>query len=552
LIKHRLAELVAEAVAAAQAAGTLPAVTLPPSTIEHPQNTQHGDYAANLPMKLARAMGRNPLEIAADIVAAIPKSPEIDTIEVAKPGFINFKLNRDWLKSQVDAITTADGEFGNVDSGQGQSVQIEFVSVNPTGPLHVGHARGAVLGSGLANLLAAAGYRVQKEYYVNDAGNQIDLFRRSLQARYLEALGRDADMPEDGYHGDYLVALGREFAKELGARYADVDAAVALKELGDLGLERMVAEIRADLSLIGVDFDLWFREHDLFTSGEYDTTLKLLRDGGYIADKEGATWFTSTALGEEKDNVVVRGDGTPTYFASDIAYHRNKLVTRGFDRVINIWGADHHGHVSRMKAVLTALGLDPARLSVIVCQMVTLRRGSEVVRISKRSGDIITLKELVEEVGADACRYFFLARSADSQMDFDLELAKKESPENPVYYVQYAHARISSIRRLAEERGVAAAAGDVNLLEHEAELDLIRRMLILPEVVELASQTLQPHHIAYYAQDLATAFHHFYDNCRVVTDDAALSRARLKLVVASQTVLRRCLGLMGMAAPEKM
>ena len=552
MIKHRLAQLVAEAVAAAQAAGRLPTVTLPPSTIEHPPNTEQGDYAANLPMKLARAMGRSPLEIAADIVAVIPPSPEIDTIEVAKPGFINFKLNRDWLKSQVDAVLAAGAAYGNVDSGQGQSVQIEFVSVNPTGPLHVGHARGAVLGSGLANLLSAAGYVVQKEYYVNDAGNQIDLFRRSLYARYLQALGRDAEMPEDGYHGDYLVAAGQDFAREIGDRYADVEAAVALKELGDLGLERMVAEIGADLSLIGVDFDLWFREHDLFASGEYDTTMKLLSDGGYIADKEGATWFTSTALGEEKDNVVMRGDGTPTYFASDIAYHRNKLVTRGFDRVINIWGADHHGHVSRMKAVLTALGLDPVRLTVIVCQMVTLRRGSEVVRISKRSGDIITLKELVEEVGADACRYFFLARSADSQMDFDLELAKKESPENPVYYVQYAHARISSIRRLAEEKGVDYRAGDVSLLGDAAEIDLIRRMLMLPEVIDLASQTLQPHHIAYYAQDLATAFHHFYDNCRVVTDDVALSRARLKLVVASQTVLKRCLGLMGMAAPEKM
>jgi arginyl-tRNA synthetase len=552
LIKHRLAQLVAEAVAAAQAAGTLPAVTLPPSTIEHPQNAEHGDYAANLPMKLARAMGRSPLEIAADIVAAIPPSPEIDTIEVAKPGFINFKLNRDWIKAQVDAVLAAGDSYGNVDSGQGQSVQIEFVSVNPTGPLHVGHARGAVLGSGLANLLAAAGYQVQKEYYVNDAGNQIDLFRRSLYARYLQALGRDAEMPEDGYQGDYLVAAGQDFAKEIGDRYADAEATVALKELGDLGLERMVAEIGADLSLIGVDFDLWFREHDLFVSGEYDTTMKLLRDGGYIADKEGATWFTSTALGEEKDNVVVRGDGTPTYFASDIAYHRNKLVTRAFDRVINIWGADHHGHVSRMKAVLTALGLDPARLTVIVCQMVTLRRGTEVVRISKRSGDIITLKELVDEVGADACRYFFLARSADSQMDFDLELAKKESPENPVYYVQYAHARISSIRRLAEEKGVDFTAGDVSLLGDEAEIGLIRQMLMLPEVIDLASQTLQPHHIAYYAQDLATAFHHFYDNCRVVTDDIALSRARLKLVVASQTVLRRSLSLMGMAAPEKM
>ena len=545
MIKARLLALVAAAVAEVQAAGKLPAVPLPEGTIERPQHPEHGDYAANLPMKLARAAGRNPLEIAADIIVCIKPSPEIE-------GFINFKLKEDWLKEQPDAILAAAEHYGNVDVGRGQKVQIEFVSVNPTGPLHVGHARGAVLGSGLANLLTAAGYAVQKEYYVNDAGNQIQLFRRSLLARYLQALGRAAEVPEDGYHGDYLVALGETVAEASGEQYANLSEEAALKQLGGLGLERMVAEIGADLELIGVSFDAWFRERELFRSGEYDAVMAQLKKAGYLADREGATWFTSTALGEEKDNVVVRGDGTPTYFASDIAYHHNKLVTRGFDRVVNIWGADHHGHVSRMKAVLAALGLDAERLNVIVCQMVTLKRGAEAVRISKRSGDIITIKELVEEVGADACRYFFLARSADSQMDFDMELAKQESPENPVYYVQYAHARIASIRRLATEKGVDYTLGDGGLLGHPAELALIRRMLVLPEVVTLAAETLQPHHIAYYAQDLATAFHHFYDNCRVVTADAALSQARLKLVVASQTVLKRCLTLMGMAAPEKM
>jgi len=552
MIKYRLAEMVAAAVAEAQAAGKLPAVALPEGSIEHPPHLEQGDYAANLPMKLARVAGRNPLEIARDIADRIRPSPEVESIAVDGPGFINFRLKEEWLKQQTDAILEAGESYGNVDVGRGLNVQIEFVSVNPTGPLHVGHARGAVLGSGLANLLAAAGYRVQKEYYVNDAGNQIDLFRASLLARYLEALGREAAVPEDGYHGDYLIELGKSVAAEAGERYAGLSQAEASGQLGDLGLERMVAEIGADLELIGVTFDAWFRERELYRSGEYDHVMAKLKDSGYLADREGATWFTSTALGEDKDNVVVRGDGTPTYFASDIAYHHNKLVTRGFDRVINIWGADHHGHVSRMKAVLTALGLDPERLTVLVCQMVTLRRGAELVRVSKRSGDIITLRELVEEVGPDACRYFFLARSADSQMDFDLELAKKESPENPVYYVQYAHARISSIRRLAEEKSVDFENGDVGLLGHPAELALIRRMLVLPEVVALAAQTLEPHHVAYYAQELATAFHHFYDNCRVVGDDAALSRARLKLVVASQTVLRRCLSLMGMAAPEQM
>ncbi|MEK7353931.1 MAG: arginine--tRNA ligase, partial [Chloroflexota bacterium] len=328
--------------------------------------------------------------------------------------------------------------------------------------------------------------------------------------------------------------------------------AEAISEIGKLGLARVTGLIKADLLLLGVTFDNWFTEKSLYANGQYDTVMKLLREKGYIAEKEGATWFVSTALGEDKDNVVVRSDGSPTYFATDIAYHYNKFLERHFDRVINIWGADHQGHVPRLKAAVGALGVDPARLEIIVHQLVTLRRGQETVRVSKRSGDIITLSEVVDEVGKDACRFFFLGRSANSQMDFDLELAKKESADNPVYYVQYAHARIASILRLAEEKGIDYSQGDVSLLITEPELTLVRKLLLLPELVEMVARTLEPHHLPYYAQELATAFHSFYKQCRVVTQDEAMTAARLKLVEASKIVLAKTLHLMGMTAPDKM
>jgi arginyl-tRNA synthetase len=325
-----------------------------------------------------------------------------------------------------------------------------------------------------------------------------------------------------------------------------------MSQLRELGPKRMMSQIQADLELLGVTFDVWFSERSLYENEQYQTALSLLRDGGYIVEKEGATWFVSTALGEDKDNVVVRRDGSPTYFAADIAYHYNKFLERKFDEVIDIWGADHLGHVSRMKAVVSALGIEPEQLTVIISQMVTLRSGGEIIRVSKRSGDIVTLRELVEEVGPDVCRFFFLSRSANSQMDFDLELAKKHSEDNPVYYVQYAHARIASILRLAHEREIDYADGDVSLLTAEPELTLLRKMILLPEVVEIIARTLEPHHLTYYAQDLATVFHAFYKQCRVVSDDQALSKARLKLVKAAQIILARTLHLMGMTAPERM
>lgn len=552
MLKQKLIELLTRAVIEAQQLGKLPSVTLPAVVIEHPQNSEHGDYASSLPLKLARATGISPLTIANDMVSLIASTPEIEHVVVAPPGFINFTLKSGWLTSQVSSILKAGDSYGNIELSQGSRVQIEFVSVNPTGPLHVGHGRGAILGSVLANVLTVAGYKVETEYYINDTGNQIDVFSRSLYARYQQCLGIEAEIPSDGYLGNYMIDLAKEIAAEGEDRFRTLPEMEASSQIGQLGLEKIISQIKTDLELLGVSFDVWFSERSLYDSGQYQIAMSLLQQGGYISEKEGATWFVSTALGEDKDNVVIRSDGSPTYFATDIAYHYDKFLKRKFDMVINIWGADHLGHVSRMKAVVGALGINPEQLKIIISQMVTLRRGGELVRISKRSGDIITLRELVEEVGADACRFFFLSRTADSQMDFDLELAKKQSADNPVYYVQYAHARIASILHLARQRGIDYGDGDVSLLTTEPELTLIRKTLLLPEMIELIARTLEPHHLTYYAQDLATVFHSFYKQCRVISQNEALTKARLKLVEAAKIVLSRTLHLMGMTAPEKM
>jgi arginyl-tRNA synthetase len=550
--KQQLIEMLTRAASSAQKSGILPPVVLPEVSIERPQNPEHGDYASSFPLKLARAARVNPLAIAGDLVKLMEAESSIADISVAPPGFINFTLKTSWLTDQVNSILTAGERVGNSNIGQGTSVQIEFVSANPTGPLHVGNGRGAILGSALASVFSAAGYSVEQEYYVNDAGNQVNTYYRSLYVRYQQALLVDAEMPSDGYQGAYLTDLAREIVSENGDRFLKMPEEEAVKALGQIGLEKMLVQIRNDLELLGVKFDVWFRELSLYRSGLYEKVTEILRKSGFLTEREGATWFVSTALGDDKDNVVVRGDGSPTYFASDIAYHYNKFVQRHFDKVINIWGADHQGHVSRMKAVVSALGIDPRRLDVILYQLVTLCRGDEVVRLSKRSGDIITLREVIEEVGADACRFFFLARSADSQMDFDLELAKKQSQENPVYYVQYAHARISSILRLAQEKGIDYSSGDIAVLTSEPELTLIRQMMRLSEIIEIIVQTSEPHHLTYYAQDLATVFHSFYKKCRVVTKDEVVTKARLKLVAATRVVLAKTLHLMGITAPEKM
>jgi arginyl-tRNA synthetase len=552
MLRQELARSLREAVLKAQQEGALAAAALPDVLIEHPQNPEHGDFASGFPLRMARAMKMCPLALAEQVSKHIVPPPEVERVWIAPPGFINFTLREDWLSTEVESIVTTGGSYGDLELGKGTNVQLEFVSVNPTGPLHVGHGRGAVLGSTLANVLSAAGYDVEREYYINDMGAQITNFGRSLYARYQQCLGKQVDIPPDGYHGNYMIDLAREVVQEQGDRFLCLPDGEAVSRLGQVGVAKIMQTIKHDLELLDVVFDNWFSEASLYQGEQYGKAMELLRGGGYVVEKENATWFESSSLGEDKDNVLVRGDGSPTYFASDVAYHYDKFLERKFDKVIDIWGADHQGHVPRMKAVLRALGCDPEQLKVIICQLVTLRRGEELVKVSKRSGDIITLREVIEEVGPDPCRFIFLSRSADSQMDFDMELAKKQSADNPVYYVQYAHARIASILRLAKQREIDHSQGDVSLLTTEPELTLIRRLILLPELVERVAVTLEPHHLPYYAQDLATAFHSFYKQCRVVSEDEGLTKARLKLVEATQTVLARVLRLMGMSAPEKM
>jgi arginyl-tRNA synthetase len=557
MTKNDLVALIQQAIAAAQAAGDLPPFDPPEVSVDHPKEPGHGDYDCPVAMKLARVAKMPPLKIAQVIARHLPAADFLSRVEVAPPGFLNFTLSERWLAQQVEAILNEGESFGQVDIGRGKRVQVEFVSVNPTGPIHIGHARGAALGDSLARLLAAAGYQVQREYYFNDAGSQMDKFYHSLYARYCQALGQDEPVPEDGYHGNYMLDLAREIVAEQGDRFLSLPREQAIAELAPLGAGRMIGIIKEDLARMGVQFDCWFLERSVYSGGQYEKIMALLKERGFLEAKDGAIWFTSSTLGQDKDNVVVRSSGEPTYFATDIAYHYNKFIERGFDWVINIWGADHQGHVPRMKAMMQALGMDPERLTLIIMQLVTLKRGGEVVRISKRTGDIITLRDVLDEVGPDAVRFLLISRAADAQMDFDLDLAKAQSEENPVFYVQYAHARIASIQRYAEEQLKAsiAATGDVSLLTHPAELALIRQMLRLPELVEEAATRLEPHHLPHYAQELAASFHSFYKQCRVVSSDpadAALSAARLKLVQAARIVLANTLYLMGMTAPEQM
>ena len=554
-IKDDIENLVRNALAEAQKSDLLPSVKVGDISIDRPQQAGHGDFASSLPLKLAKPMRMNPMLIAEKIESLIPTEGIVESVSIAAPGFINFSLKQSWLAEQVDVIREAGDSFGNVDVGKGLRVQIEFVSANPVGPLHVAHARGGVIGSALANILEAGGYNVDREYYFNDAGAQIIHFKRSLFARYQQEFGREVKVPEDGYHADYMVDLAREIKEEEGDRLLNLPEEQAQDEIGPIGLDKMMARIREDVKLLRIDFDNWFNEATLYKEGQFDKAMQLLRDEDYITEEDGAVWFASTKLGDEKDKVMVRSNGIPTYFASDVAYHYNKFFERKYDKVINIWGADHQGHAAFLKALIGALGLPPEKMTLIINQLVTLKRGGEVVRISKRTGDMISLRDVIEEVGADPCRFFFLSRDANSQMDFDMDLAREQSQENPVHYVQYAHARISSILRLAEERTIDFSGGDLSLLTHDAELALIRKMLELPELIEMITHSLEPHHLPHYSTELATAFHKFYDQCRVVSEkaeDQAMNKARLKLADATRIALARCLSLMIMDAPVQM
>jgi arginyl-tRNA synthetase len=559
LIRDQVAALIGVGLQAAQDEGALPEFEAPEIVVERPRQAAHGDYASPVCLRLARKAKMSPREIATRVVERVPPAPFVGKVEVAGPGYINVTLDTAWLATQVQEILTAGEHWGTVNVGQGSREQVEFVSANPTGPLTVGSARNAVIGDTLASVLAAAGFTVEREYYVNDAGSQVRKFGESVFARYAQALGRDEPFPEDGYHGHYVVEMGQQIAQQHGDRYLTMERKEAVRALGAKGIARVIEGVRQDLAAMGVEFDTWFHEKSLHESGLFDRVLQMVRDKGYIVERDDAVWFTSPDL--DADAVVIRSpkvipepDERPTYFASDIAYAWNKLVERSFDRAIYVWGADHHGDVPRVKAAARALGLDPERAVIILYQMVNLKRGGEDVRMSKRTGEFVTLRELLDEVGPDPIRFMLLTCTVDATIDFDLDLAVEQSEKNPVYYVQYAHARVASVLRYAAELGWdLETPGDVSLLTHESELTLIRKMLELPEVLAQAATQMAPHHLTFYAQDLAATFHAFYRDCRVVDSEAPeQTQARLMLVQAARLTLARALELLGVTAPERM
>ena len=555
-ITQILAKLVAEALESAQATSVLPAAGAVDIKIERPKLAEHGDFSTSLPLTLARTMRLPPIQIAAAIVDAMPQDEIIGSITSAAPGFVNFTLSTHWLQSQVNIVRCLGEKFGTVDSGLGKSVQVEFVSVNPTGPLHVGHARGAVIGSSLANVLEAAGYEVQREYYVNDAGTQMRVFYDTLYSRFMQASGHDVPLPDPAYPGDYLKTLAADLLNDLAEELDSKEKSEVITELAPESLRRTIDGIRHTLERLGVFYDQWFHESELLSSGRFDQVMDFLKDSNLIVDRDGAQWFAATKLGLDEDIVVIRsGDADPTYFATDIAYHHEKFMERKFDRVINVWGADHHGHVARMHAVLTAFGLDPDRLTIILNQIVNFKNEGESLKFSKRNNVMVTVEELLDEVGSDACRFTFLSRSPESHMEFDLGLAKRQSSENPVYYVQYAHARMASILRTADEKGIDFNSADLDLLVHAQELELIRKIIELPTVVERSAERMEPHHLPHFAMELAKSLQRFYEHCRVVSSekkDIEISRARLQLVDAARIALRQTLSLMGMSSPERM
>ena len=535
--------------------GELPPTQVSDAAIERPQNTHHGDFASSLPLKLAREMKMSPMAIGKILSKHIPEQGIIGESQLAPPGFVNLKLDAKWLLSQIHQIRDLKNSFGNLDVEEKKKIQIEYVSANPTGRLHIAHARGAVIGSALAKLLKAAGHTVEEEYYLNDAGNQIDKFNKSLLTRYKQIAGLEIALPEDAYPGEDIIDVAKSVWDDEGDRYLRLDEDEAEESIGTKGIPKMIDGIKEDLESLRIKFDEWFSETSLYTQGEFETCMQLLSDKGFTTDRDGATWLESTKLGEDKDNVLIRTSGTPTYFASDIAYHYNKFDQRNFTEVIDVWGADHQGQIGRLRSALDALGIDSKKLKIIVVQMVRFKKGETSEKLSKRKGNVIPLIDLVNEIGADACRFLFLSRSNESQLEFDLDLAKKQSSENPVYYVQYGHARICSILKLAKERDIEFSDGDVSILGDPTELSLINKMLELPDVIETSVENLEAHHLPYYSMELATAFHTFYQNCRVVSSkksDLPTTKARLLLVDATRLVLGRCLDLMSMTAPDEM
>jgi arginyl-tRNA synthetase len=585
-LKQQLKALVEDALKTVIEQGTLPEMTLPEVQIERTRDKAHGDFACNIALMLAKAAKMNPRQIATALVNVLA-ADYINKIDIAGPGFINFTLSADTSLKVVKDILSAGDQFGLSKVGAGKSVQVEFVSANPTGPLHVGHGRGAAYGSVVSSLLTAAGFKVHREYYVNDAGRQMDILATSVWLRYLEAEGESFEFPSNGYKGAYVFDIADKLSAEFGsiflrpavAVFADVPAdepnggdkelhidalinkAKAMlgdenyRKVFDCGLNFVLADFRDDLAEFGCEYDQWFSERSLVESGEVDKAIEQLKAAEMLYEQQGAWWFKSTEFGDEKDRVVVRDNGQKTYFASDIAYHLNKYQ-RGFDQVIDIWGADHHGYIPRVKASIEAMKLDPDKLKVLLVQFAVLYRGNEKVGMSTRSGEFVTLRELRDEVGKDAARFFYVMRGADQHMDFDLELAKSQSNDNPVYYVQYAHARVSSVFRQLEERGLTwdQVQGEQHLdkLTEDHEQALLTMLAKYPEALENAALNYTPHTLAHYLTDLARDLHSYYNAHHFIIDDVELSQARLSLIKAVQQVIYNALTIMGISAPDSM
>ncbi|MDY0087008.1 MAG: arginine--tRNA ligase [Coriobacteriia bacterium] len=570
-MRELAAALVREALDGAIEAGEVRLPTVPEIRMERPRDPAHGDWSTNIAMASAKTASMNPRQLADIIAARMSGHDDVAAVEVAGPGFINLRLSPHALQRVLRDVRAAGSDFGRVEEGEGRRVQVEFVSANPVGPMHVGHGRWAALGDSMARVLDHAGLDVEREFYINDQGVQMGVFARSVAARYLELCGREADFPEDGYQGAYIIEIAREIRHAEGDRWADAEPAVREEHFRERAYAQVLAHLKSILHGMGVDFDVWFSERTLHQPGSenganaIERVLTKLGDAGHLYEQDGALWFRSTAFGDDKDRVLKKADGSYTYFAADVAYHADKY-DRGFDRVINIWGADHHGYVKRMEAAVAALGHE-GKLTIVIGQLVNLFRAGEVVRMSKRTGEMVTFEDLLGEVGPDAARYFFLRRSTDQPLDFDITLAKEQSSDNPVYYVQYAHARICAILRKAAGADTADTSVDIaataaelvrddaplHLLDDEAELALMRRLAEFPDVIEVAARQLAPNKLTRYAEDLAATFHQFYTRCRVVDPGSPeLTSARLYAVDAARIALATVLELIGVTAPERM
>ncbi|MBI5746425.1 MAG: arginine--tRNA ligase [Nitrospirae bacterium] len=560
-MREDLVNIIRDALGRARSEGAISMEAIPEISLEIPKRKGQGDFATTVAMTLSRTTGVPAREIAEIITRYITPLPSIiEGVEIAGPGFINITLKKSFWYRMLHEIIAAGNDYGQSNIGKGLQIQVEFVSANPTGPLHVGHGRGAAVGNAISNLLERVGYRVEREYYINDAGNQMKNLALSVYARYLNMLGSDQSFPEEGYKGTYVDDIARSIIDKEGRKYFDTPKEETFRIFSKIAYDQIMSGIKEDLTVAGIIFDSWFSESSLFAGKKVDESISELRSKGYIYEDEGAVWFRSSAFGDEKDRVVRKGDGEYTYLASDIAYHKNKLE-RGYDQIIDIWGADHHGYIPRMEAAIEAFGYPRKKLKIILSQMVNLVREGRPVQMSKRAGEFITLREVIDEVGPDAALYIFLTRRPDSHLDFDLEVAKKASDENPVYYIQYAHARLASLAREAEKRGIAVEGsnapepwnpGTLELLELPEELDIIKRLYLYPDIIEAAAEALEPHRLTIYLHDLSWSLHNYYYKQRIIDDNIEKTKARLMLMKTIKIVIADALKILGVTRPEKM